>query len=100
MSVIVKTNLCSLNWLTNKSELANLSLVTTGAGSTVVRSSELSLYLQDEDYIASSNPYMISLAQSLTAGAASDYEKAQLIFDYVNTAVSYTHLTLPTNREV
>ena len=89
VSVIVKTNLCSLNWLTNKSELANLSLVTTGAGSTVVRSSELSLYLQDEDYIASSNPYMISLAQSLTASAASDYEKAQLIFDYVNTAMTY-----------
>lgn len=89
VSVNIKTNLCSLNWLTNKSDLANLSLVTTGTGSTVTRSSELSLYLQDEEYIACSNPTMISLAQSLTAGAASDYEKAQLIFDYVNTAMTY-----------
>ena len=89
VSVSIRANLCSLNWLTDKSELANLSLLITGNGGNLTRSSESSLYLQDEDYIACSNPSMIALAQSLTAGAVSDYEKAQLIFDYVNTAMTY-----------
>ncbi|MCE5195792.1 MAG: hypothetical protein LLG09_01485 [Negativicutes bacterium] len=89
VSVSIRTNLCSLNWLTSKSDLADLSLLLTGSGDNLVRAPEWTLYLQDEDYIACSNPYMIALAQSLTAGAASDYEKAQLIFDYVNTAMTY-----------
>ena len=68
---------------------------------------DLAIYLAPAYFIDSNSPDVIVFAQKHTEGLATDIEKGVKLyyavrdeFLYDPYPVSYTHLTLPTNREV
>ncbi len=94
VDIVLETNLSSLAWLTDKSELWSLSqaIFQQSEGSQSITydiQTEWKRYLEDELYVTVSHPSIQELSTALTKDAQGPYEKAQKIFDYVNTNMSY-----------
>lgn len=94
IDIILETNLSNSAWFTDKSKLWSLSqtIAQQPEGSQSITydvQTEWKRYLEDELYVSVSHPSIQELSVALTKDAQGPYEKAQKIFDYVNTNMSY-----------
>ena len=100
IDVLYEINLSNENWVTDKRELWSLSQrLHQEELNHVVWSDDFSdpvwsPYLGDEVYVSVSHPGIQELAGNLTVDAIGPYDKAQRIFDYVNTNMNYDDSSL------
>ena len=95
IDVVYETNLSNQYWMADKSTLWSLSQQLQLVGmedqpwGVNFSDSEWVPYLKDEPYISVDHSGIQELARTLTADAEGIYDKAQSIFDYVNTNMNY-----------
>lgn len=100
IDVLYEINLSNESWVTDKRELWSLSqrlhqdALKQGVGKEDLSNPMLSSYLGDEVYVSVSHPGIQELAKTLTVDAIGPYDKAQRIFDYVNTNMNYDDSSL------
>jgi transglutaminase-like putative cysteine protease len=78
--------------LPNYASVKPWSSLTSSSTSTTTETlpSSLQIYLQATANCQSNNPTIIAMAQSITSGATSSYEKAQRIFNWVRDNLEYS----------
>jgi len=100
IDVLYEANISNEKWVTDKRELWVLSQqLYLDEINLVPENEDFSApawlpYLQDELYVSVSHPGIQDLAHNLTLNAYGPYDKAQRIFDYVNTNMNYDDSTL------
>ncbi len=95
IDVVYETNLSNEQWMTDKSKLWSLSQQIQQVGMenhpwyVDFQDSDWLPYLKDEPYISVNHSGIQDLARDLTVDSEGIYDKAQSIFDYVNTNMNY-----------
>jgi transglutaminase-like putative cysteine protease len=100
IDVLYEANISNEKWVTDKRELWALSQqlhqedINMDPGNEDFTDPAWLPYLEDEVYVSVSHPGIQDLAHNLTLNAIGPYDKAQRIFDYVNTNMNYDDSTL------